>query len=302
LKITDDKIKEYNKTDKNGKRFREMGLRKRGAASRRIDVPNLFYPIFVNPQNGEVSLEKDDTYTEEAIPILSDGTEGRWRWSRKKLKDEKHLIYGRTVNNGSRWDIFQYDYLEKGEDNIQKMIKPVSIWDEKELNYENAKKELKNIFGGECPFDYPKTSYLLRKIIDFSCPNNGTVFDFFAGSGTTGQAVLELNNQDNETNRNFIICTNNEIDKDKESQFIKSNSIRDIEIWKKDNMSEWVKFSEENGICSSVTLPRIKKIIEGFTNKDGERYEGTGGELKYFKTTFVDSEITNNNNFTNNIS
>lgn len=295
LKLTESKIKEYNKTDKNGKRYREMGLRKRGAASRRVDVPNLFYPIYVNPKNGEVSLERDNIYTEEAIPVLSDGVEGRWRWSKKKFLLDKNQLYGRTVNNGDRWDIFQYDYLENGDDNNQKMIKPNSIWDEKEINYENAKKELKNMFNGESPFDYPKTTFLLKKIIDFSCPNNGIILDFFAGSGTCGQAVLELNNEDNETNRSFILCTNNEISNDIESKFIKKNSIKNIDIWKHQNLSKWDEFVEKSGICSTVTLPRLKKVITGYTSKDGENIEGTGGELKYFKTSFVDAEITDQN-------
>jgi adenine-specific DNA-methyltransferase len=88
---------------------------------------------------------------------------------------------------------------------------------------------------------------------------NALILDFMAGSGTTGQAVLELNKEDG-GNRQFILCTNN-----------------------------------ENNICTEVCYPRIKKVIEGYKNLKGEQVEGLGGNLKYFKTDFVDAEPTDRN-------
>jgi adenine-specific DNA-methyltransferase len=244
--LTEEQAKQYNKIDSNGLRYREIGLRKRGAAARRIDVPNLFYPIYVNPKNGEVSLVKDDKFSEEAIPLLSNGDEGRWRWSKNKFEKEKDKLIGRLVNN-HRWDIFEKDYLDE-----EKTMKPKSVWLDKELNYEKAKEILKKIFNGTSPFDYPKTIYLIKKVLQLSCSKNGLILDFMAGTGTTGQAVLELNKEDG-GNLQFILCTNN-----------------------------------ENNICTDVCYPRIKKVIEGYKNLKGEQVEGLGGNLKYFKTDFVD--------------
>ena len=252
-KLSEEQMKQYNKVDENGLRYREIGLRKRGAAARRVDVPNLFYPIYIDPNTGEVSLKKSKKYTEKAIPLLSNGEEGRWRWSKKKFEEEKNKLIGRMVN-GKRWDVFEKDYLDE-----KKTIKPKSVWIDKELNYENAKKELNNIFGGKCPFDYPKTTYLIKKILHLSCPSNGIVLDFMAGTGTTGQAVLELNKEDG-GHRQFILVTNN-----------------------------------ENNICTDVCYPRIKKVIQGYKNLKGEKVEGLGGNLKYFKTDFVDAEPTDKN-------
>jgi adenine-specific DNA-methyltransferase len=87
-----------------------------------------------------------------------------------------------------------------------------------------------------------------------SLHKNSTVLDFFAGSGTTGHAVLELNKQDG-GNRKFILCTNN-----------------------------------ENKICEEVTYERIKRVIKGYTNKKGEKVEGLGGNLSYYKTDLVNIE------------
>ena len=104
----------------------------------------------------------------------------------------------------------------------------------------------------EPPFNYPKPFPLIMKLIKLIGNRKAIVLDFFAGSGTTGHAVLELNKEDG-GNRQFILCTNN-----------------------------------ENNICSDVCYPRIKKVIQGYKNLKGEQVEGLGGNLKYFKTDFVD--------------
>jgi len=222
--LSDKQIKEYSKIDKNG-HYRENGLRKRGAAARRVDVPNLYYPIFVDPKTSNVSLTEDNNYKENALPILSNGEDGRWRWGTKKFQKYNDRLFGRLVNN-SRWDIFEKDYLIKEGD--QKKTKSKSVWIEKELNYENAKDELKLLFNGKAPFDYPKTTYLIKKILKLIGNNNAIVLDFFAVSGTTAHAVLQQN-EDDEGDRQFILVTNN----------------------------------EEN-IMTDICYPRIKKIINGY--------------------------------------
>jgi len=249
LKLSDSKINEYNKVNSNGKKYREIGLRKRGAASKRIDVPNLYYPIYVDPKTEKVSLVKDEKYYKKALPVLSTEEDGRWRWGKDKFSENKKRLYGRLVN-GNRWDVFEMDYLEKEEK--QKRIKPFSIWDEKDVNYEKAKAELKQVFNGESKFDYPKTVYLIKKIVEFSSKSNSLILDFFAGSGTTGQAVLDLNKEDG-GNRKFILCTNN-----------------------------------ENSICTDVCYPRVEKVIKGYKkNGNSEKVKGLGGNMQYFKTAMV---------------
>ena len=90
-----------------------------------------------------------------------------------------------------------------------------------------------------------------------------------AGSGTTGNAVLELNNEDG-GNRKFILCTNDE------------------EI---DNNGSRIKHK----ICTDVCYPRIEKVINGYKNSKGEKVAGLGGNLKYFRTDFVGSDSTDKN-------
>lgn len=105
-------------------------------------------------------------------------------------------------------------------------------------------------------FSFPKPVTLIKYLLSLFTKKISIVLDFFAGSGTTGQAVMELNQEDG-GNRHFILCTNN-----------------------------------ENNICEEVTYQRLKTVITG-KRKDGSTYsDGLPANLKYYKTDFVakDSE------------
>ena len=111
----------------------------------------------------------------------------------------------------------------------------------------SAENELKLIFGFKI-FDYPKPVSLIKHLINISTKDKGAIIlDFFAGSGTTGHAVLELNKEDG-GNRQFILCTNN-----------------------------------ENNICEEVTYERLRRVIDGYTTSKNKKVEGTGGNLNYYK-------------------
>lgn len=150
---------------------------------------------------------------------------------------------------------------------------------------EDGSRELTKIVGEQNVFEYPKPVSLIKYLISLiydhrhnKYQNKLTVLDFFAGSGTTGQAVLELNKEDN-GKRKFILCTNNEVSADEEKKFKKEHDLNDSKFkkWQKENKKEWLDFQEENGICSAVCYPRIKKVIEGYD------YEGKEKELVWEK-------------------
>ena len=111
--------------------------------------------------------------------------------------------------------------------------------------------ELKKLFKTTTVFDYPKPSRLIKRLLQIASQKDSTVLDFFAGSGTTAQAVLELNKEDG-GNRRFILCTNN-----------------------------------ENGICENVTYPRVKTVITGIRPDGSEYSDGIPANLKYYRTDFV---------------
>ena len=118
---------------------------------------------------------------------------------------------------------------------------------------------LQDMFGKTDVFPYPKSIWTVFDILEIVTKKDSLIVDFFAGSGTTGHAVSLLNERD-KGNRKFILCTNN-----------------------------------ENNICTEVCYPRISKIIKGYKNKSKEELPGVGGNLKYFKTDFVDAEATDAN-------
>jgi len=193
-------IQAYNKTDSKGK-YRELELRNRNPVFTRLNRPNLYYPIYVNPKNGSVSLQKEGGYTERALPKNSKDEEGCWTWSRKKVSGNIELLRGHKTSTGV-YRIFRKDYLVNGV----AFTKEKALWLDKSINHENGKEELGRLFG-KTPFAFPKSVDLIKKILRISTQSdkNHIILDFHAGSGTTAQAVLELNKEDN-GNRQFIMC------------------------------------------------------------------------------------------------
>lgn len=259
---------EYPHKDKNGKMYRYLGLRQRGGEWRREQRPKMFYPIFVNPKDNSVSLEKTKTHYIESLPKRPTGEEGRWTWSPKKAQENLHLLVGKKVNRKGHegfYDVFRINYYEDEEGNGTHS-KPKTIWADKELNYQNGRTEVKNLFDGKDIFDYPKPTYLIKRLIEMTGKKEGIVLDFFAGSGTTGQAVLRLNSEDG-GKRQFIICTDNQ-----------------------DNNGSGLK------IATDICYPRVKKVLENLEKESkGKLVNNKQGGLKYFKTDFVDAEPTDKN-------
>lgn len=185
-------LDDYNEFDDQGRRYRLQGLRKRGSGAKREDRPNMYYPFYVNPDSGSISLEKSEIFSEEVLPKLSDGSDGRWRWGKDTSAERIDELTGRTVGKEKRWDVFQIDYAES-EDG-EKRIKPKSIWMGSEFSNEAGTLEVKNLIG-KGVFDTPKPVGLIKYILEQSVDNSDIVLDFFAGSATAAHAVLEFNNE-----------------------------------------------------------------------------------------------------------
>jgi len=185
--IPDEYWEEYRQTAPDGRRFRLLGLRKRGSSALRKDRPGMYFPLYLNPQTREVSLTRTDAYSEEVLPKLSDGTDGRWRWGRDTVEQRLDELVGEKVN-GTRWDIFQIDYAEADES--VKRIRPKSFWVGPEFANETGTLEVKRLLG-KGSFDNPKPTGLVSYLLEQSVDDGDIVLDFFAGSGTTGDAVIQ---------------------------------------------------------------------------------------------------------------
>ena len=200
--------------------------------------PNQMYPI-KNPNTGEVFYPAKGNC---------------WKNDKEKFEDlvkDNRIVFGKDGKGRPQRKRFIWEAEERG-------LTPNTWWDDVGTTT-NGTMELKSLLGDKL-FSNPKPVSLLKKILLLSAKKNAVVLDFFAGSGTTGHAVMELNTEDG-GNRRFILCTNN-----------------------------------ENGICDNVCYPRIKKIIEQlYKEAKGKLNKNKIGHLKYFRTDFVDAKTTDAN-------
>lgn len=190
---------EYRHSDENGK-YREIELRNRNPQFNSSTRPGLFYPIWVNPITGEVAVDQDSEHTVSVLPRDSEGRESCWTWSPQRLRQGLDIVHARRVGDG--WRIFRRDYLLRPDGQIAKTL-PKSLWIDPSLNNDLGKKAIRDLLG-EVEFDFPKSPDLVRQIVKLGTADGDIVLDFFAGSGTTAEAVLRQNLDDG-MRRSFIL-------------------------------------------------------------------------------------------------
>lgn len=246
--LSDEMSSEYKYSDDNGL-YRLLGLRMRGGFWRRSERPNLYYPIYVNPKDCSVSIEKSNDYCEEAIPVQPSTMEdGTWRWSKEKVLSNSKFLIGKKITRGTKtvWDIYQKDYLNRGEG---RRTKARSIWDESEINYQNGAIEIKTLFDKSGVFDYSKPVYLIKQAMKMIGFNEGDiVLDFFSGSATTAHAVMQLNAEDG-GHRKFIMVQLPE-QCDEQSEAYKAGYKNICEIGKERIRRAGEKIKAENGLAA----------------------------------------------------
>ncbi len=228
-------------------KFRWEGLMRRDAG-REDRGSDYWYPFYVDAE-GNLSTEYFKG-SKELLPINTKGIERVWLWDKARAKENIKEL--QAVVRKERTTIY-YKRREQGR------VKPTSFWFGSKYNANAYGTRLLTQILPANDFDYPKSLYSVLDCIDLFLPEDGIVVDFFAGSGTTGHATLELNKED-KGSRQFIICTNN-----------------------------------ENNICHHVTYPRIEKVIKGYKIQNGDTVNGLGNSLKYYKTNYVGSEPTHRN-------
>lgn len=221
--------------------------------------PNQRY--YIECPDGSFVIPPGDTFpsdVEDGSKVTPLKTDKVWKWTYpryQKEKEENNIIFKKTKTsplidengNQSKWNIYNKLWLSEQQD---KGVVPSNLITEFE-NRQSAR-EIKEL---GVSFTYAKPVNLIKYLLAISNQNkDAIILDAFAGSGTTAQAVLELNKKDG-GNRKFIICTNN-----------------------------------ENNICKQVTYPRVKTVITGVRN-DGTKYsDGIPANLKYYHTDFVSKD------------
>ncbi len=182
--------KEFPYRDEKGE-FELRELRNRNIRFNIGNRPNLFYPFYLNPKNQdendfyEISLENKKGWI-EVLPKKSQNIQTVWRWGKERAgKFLNTEIVGKKSNDGN------YRIMEKYREKKQ-MAR--SVWAEKEIRNEMGTLHIKRLFG-EKVFDYPKSEFLLKKIIEIGSNEGDFVLDFFSGSGSFGAVAHKMGRQ-----------------------------------------------------------------------------------------------------------
>lgn len=271
LPLEDEELDDWQ-IDEKGYYKKGANLKSTGINAPKEKRPNLYYPILVNKITNSVStITKDEfcciynkdlkQHNEEYLAqlrtkyeslgfyFLLPATGGKgmsWRWGWQKVKTESDEII--VCMNGDEVSLYKKQRPQLGE---MPSKKPKSIFYKPEYSSGNGKAELLSVLG-ESLFGYPKPLKLIMDFLTICSRKNSTILDFFAGSGTTLHATMQLNAEDG-GHRKCILVTNN-----------------------------------ENNICEEVTYERNKRVIQGYTTPKGEAVEGLhDNNLRYYRTNFL---------------
>ena len=200
LELTDEQKSQY--TEGTGENlFRWRDFLRTGGLSTPKERPNSYYPIYFLPQEKQISLGRTSDEQIEILPLDSNGNERVWRKTRpsflKHVNDNEIKI---EQNKSGQWKVKIIDKIKEG-------TRPKSVWTDSRYDASShGTKLLKNLFEGQKVFSYPKSIHAVKNIIEIFTEKGGDdiILDFFAGSGTTAHAILELNKEDN-GNRRFIL-------------------------------------------------------------------------------------------------
>jgi adenine-specific DNA-methyltransferase len=184
-------VEEYNKEDSFG-RYREIGLRNRNQSFNPTTRPNLYYPLYVNEKTSRVSTVKSEEYSIEVFPDAPDGTKTCWTWMKSKVEKENDFIVADKKTSG--WRIFRKDYLI-GPNGKQSTTLVKSLWIDPDINNDYGKKAIKDLFG-ENIMSFPKSPWLIKKLLMIGSSKNSLIMDMFSGSATTAEAVMRQNKED----------------------------------------------------------------------------------------------------------
>lgn len=188
VSFTEDDAAIYDKEDAYGK-YLTRSLRRTGGEDRREDRPSMYY-----------ALPAPDG--EQIFPVAPAGYESRWICGKDRYDEmvaQGLIEWQQAMKDGKTiWQVYQKFYLEG------RLKQPSNLWSELEGN-KKATRDLKALFDGEKVFSFPKPVGLLRHILEMAANDkSSTILDFFAGSGTTGHAVMAQNAADG-SNRRYIL-------------------------------------------------------------------------------------------------
>lgn len=198
LEIDDDETDAWEE-DEIGYYKKGANLKSTGVNAPREKRPNLFFPIYVNKEDNSVNVIRKNKDDIEIYPITN-GKEMSWRWSKEKfIKQSNDIIV--SINDT---DVSLYKKQRPSLGDLP-TSKPKSILYKPEYSSGNGTERIKSLFGFKA-FSNPKPASLLYDLLQIGLSNNDVVLDFFGGSSTTADAVMQLNTlSNNKRNIKYIL-------------------------------------------------------------------------------------------------
>ncbi|MEQ2723059.1 site-specific DNA-methyltransferase [Phascolarctobacterium faecium] len=278
--LTEEELaKKFSKT-KDGEALRELPLKRTGSGKFREDRPYMYFPFFYSPDKDELMVIPEDLYKQiydagtdsfddqfvsnvitkyeqdgyfAVLPLSSKGEKFRWRWGYKSCVAgvKSGMLFCKAVRGGG-YAVYQYDFADEE-------ATPKSLWfGEKYDASSKGTNLLENIIPNN-PFDFPKSLYTVEDNIIIGASGTDIVLDYFAGSGTTGHAVVDLNRRLEDSKRKYILI----------------------------DMGEHFH---------SVIHPRMKKVVYAPDWKDGkpqQRDSGVSQIIKYMRLESYEDALSN---------
>lgn len=246
--LTEDEEKLYREKDEKGS-FLWDNLRRRGGNSRPSDRPKQWFPLYVDLATKQVSVDSFEGAM-EVWPIDPKGEQRIWRVNPDGARREIAAGEISVIGKAGRVEVVKKTHMPEGR-------KPKTLWQDSSYSATTyGTKLLIDILGTQL-FSYPKSLFLVRDCLQYWVDESALVLDFFAGSGTTGHAVLELNRRDEGT-RKYILA--------------------------------------EMGMhFGQVMLPRMKKVVYSKDWKEGKPVsrEGISHMFKYIRLESYEDTLNN---------
>lgn len=266
LEHTDEQAARYDESDGEGRKFEWENFRKNSSGSLRADRPKQFFPLYYdsakeslripglewNAAANSWSVLQEPTETEAVIlPVQADGLERVWRFGLERTMAELSELQVRERDG--RYEVYKKKYISS-EGSL-----PRTWWDDALYSArDNGTRVLRQLFGSLRDFEFPKAVDAVKDALRVcSLAQEDVAMDYFAGSGTTAHAVINLNREDGGSRRYILV--------------------------------------EMGAYFDTVLLPRIKKVVYSKDWRDGKPIsrEGSSHLLKYIRLESYEDALDN---------
>ncbi len=262
LERTQEQNDRYGEQDEEGQ-YEWVNFRKHGGWKE--DAPTMYYPIYITESTiripkmrwvdsiGEYEILEPNNEDEMVLyPVDEEGTPRRWKWGLDRALAEISNMKIRNDRTGKLAVYIKSRLNEKG-------ILPLTIWDKSEYSStSNGANLIKGLFGADNVFTYPKSLYAVIDSLKVLNIRDGSwVIDYFAGSGTTGHAVIEMNRADHKNRKFCLVEVNNYFDRATKSRVLKAVYSQD---WRNG------KPVSRNGISQCFKYIRLEQYEDTLNN------------------------------------